>query len=159
MILDSINGTDLTPVQKSRIELVNDHIKQLSSNIQRLDKLIDLMIEPYEDYISFLCQIPGVSINSAITILSEIGVDMNQFTSTRRLTSWAGLTSSSNQSTGKKNPYAFPEPEYILNHVWLKLHMQQSKIKTILTTPTNLIRFQNVVERNVLLLRLPEKYL
>ena len=102
MILDSINGTDLTPVQKSRIELVNDHIKQLSSNIQRLDKLIDLMIEPYEDYISFLCQIPGVSINSAITILSEIGVDMNQFTSTRRLTSWAGLTPSSNQSAGKK---------------------------------------------------------
>ncbi|WP_288577567.1 IS110 family transposase [uncultured Holdemanella sp.] len=102
MDLDSINGTDLTPVQKSRIELVNDHIKQLSSNIQRLDKLIDLMIEPYEDYISFLCQIPGVSINSAITILSEIGVDMNQFTSTRRLTSWAGLTSSSNQSAGKK---------------------------------------------------------
>lgn len=96
MDLDSINGTDLTPVQKSRIELVNDHIKQLSSNIQRLDKLIDLMIEPYEDYISFLCQIPGVSINSAITILSEIGVDMNQFTSTRRLTSWAGLTPSSN---------------------------------------------------------------
>ncbi len=102
MDLDSINGTDLTPVQKSRIELVNDHIKQLSSNIQRLDKLIDLMIEPYEDYISFLCQIPGVSINSAITILSEIGVDMNQFTSTRRLTSWAGLTSSSNQSSRKE---------------------------------------------------------
>lgn len=102
MILNSINGTDLTSIQKSRIELVNDHIKQLSSNIQRLDKLIDLMIEPYEDYISFLCQIPGVSRNSAIIILSEIGVDMNQFTSTRRLTSWAGLTPSSNQSAGKK---------------------------------------------------------
>ena len=102
MILNSINGTDLTPVQKSRIELVNNHIKQLSSNIQRLDKLIDLMIEPYEDYISFLCQIPGVSRYSAIPILSEIGVDMNQFTSSRRITSWAGLTPSSNQSAGKK---------------------------------------------------------
>lgn len=105
MILDFVNGTDLTPVQKSRIELVNDHIKQLSSNIQRLDKLIDLMIEPYEDYISFLCQIPGVSRNSAIIVLSEIGVDMNQFTSTRRLTSWAGLTPSSNQSAGKKRAF------------------------------------------------------
>ena len=29
----------------------------------------------------------------------------------------------------------------------------------ILTTPTNLIRFQNDVERSVLILRLPEKYL
>ncbi len=54
------------------------------------------MIEPYEDYISFLCQIPGVSRNFAITLLSEIGIDMNQFTSIRRLTSWAGLTPSSN---------------------------------------------------------------
>lgn len=102
MSLDSIHGTDLTPVQKFRIELVNDHIKKLSSNIQRHDKLIDLMIEPYEDYISFLCQIPGVSRNSAITILSEISVDMNQFTSTRRLTSWADLTPYCNQSAGKK---------------------------------------------------------
>lgn len=102
VILDSVNGTDLTPVQKARIELVNDHIKQLSSNIQKLDKLIDLMIEPYEDYISFLCQIPGVSRNSAIIILSEIGIDMNQFTTSRRITSWAGLTPSSNQSAGKK---------------------------------------------------------
>lgn len=159
MILDSVNGTDLTPVQKARIELVNDHIKQLSSNIQKLDKLIDLMIEPYEDYISFLCQIPGVSRNSAIIILSEIGIDMNQFTTSRRITSWAGLTPSSNQSAGKKNLYAFPEPEYILNHVWLKLHMQQSMIRAILTTPTSLIRFQSAEERNVLILRLPEKYL
>lgn len=102
MILDSVNGTNLTPVQKARIEPVNDHIKQLSSNIQKLDKLIDLMIEPYEDYISFLCQIPGVSRNSAIIILSEIGIDMNQFTTSRRITSWADLTPSSNQSAGKK---------------------------------------------------------
>lgn len=102
MILDSINGTDLTPVQKSRIELVNNHIKQLSSYIQRLDKLNDLMLEPYEDYISFLCQIPCVSRNTAITILSEIDLDMNQFTSTGRLTSCEDLTPSSNQSVGKK---------------------------------------------------------
>lgn len=40
MILDSVNGTDLTPVQKARIELVNDHIKQLSSNIQNLINLL-----------------------------------------------------------------------------------------------------------------------
>ena len=45
------------------------------------------MIETYEGYISFLCQISGVSRNSAIIILSEISVDMNQFISIRQLTS------------------------------------------------------------------------
>ena len=37
--------------------------------------------------------------------------------------------------------------------------MQQSRIRAILTTPTSLIRFQSAEERNVLILRLPEKIL
>ena len=121
MILSSINGTDLTPIQKFRIELVNDHIKQLSSNIQKLDKFIYLIIEPYEDYISFLCQVPGVSRKSAIIILSEIGVDMNQFTSTRRLTSWAGLTPSYNQSAGKKKSVHISRAEVYLKPCFVEV--------------------------------------
>lgn len=159
MILDSINGTDLTPVQKSRIELVNDHIKQLSSNIQRLDKLIDLMIEPYEDYISFLCQIPGVSINSAITILSEIGVDMNQFTSTRRLTSWAGLTPSSNQSAGKKKSVRISRAGVYLKPCLVEVAHAVVKDKNHPYYANKFNKISKRRERNVLLLRLPEKYL
>lgn len=46
--------------------------------------------------------IPGVDRNSAITIISEIGNDMSQFSSHYRLVSWAILAPGCNESAGKK---------------------------------------------------------
>ena len=55
----------------------------------------------HEGSISF-ATIPGVDRSSAITILSEIGIDMAQFGSSKRLCCWAGLTPGNNESAGKK---------------------------------------------------------
>jgi hypothetical protein len=46
--------------------------------------------------------IPGIDRRLAITIISEIGTDMSEFGSSRRLCSWAGLVPGNNQSAGKK---------------------------------------------------------
>ena len=56
----------------------------------------------YENAVQLLCTIPGVKHDSAVTIISEIGIDMSQFCSSKRLCCWAGLTSGSNESGGKK---------------------------------------------------------
>lgn len=101
-ILNAVSGTKLTPIQKSRIKLIQKHMDQVSENISEINKLIDVMAAPFEDDINFLCQIPGVRRDSAIIILSEIGNDMEQFKSARKITSWAGLTPTNNQSAGKK---------------------------------------------------------
>ena len=60
------------------------------------------MVEKYDSQIDLLCTIPGIERNSAITIISEIGVNMGQFTSSKRLCCWAGLAPGSNESAGKK---------------------------------------------------------
>lgn len=44
----------------------------------------------------------GVKRDTAITILAEIGNDVSQFGSSKRLNSWAGLTPGNNESAGKK---------------------------------------------------------
>lgn len=49
-----------------------------------------------------LCTIPGVKRRAAITVLSEIGTDMSQFGSSKRLCRWGGLTPGNNESAGKK---------------------------------------------------------
>jgi hypothetical protein len=64
--------------------------------------MIDSLIAPYENVVQLLCTIPGVDRNSAITIISEIGTDMAQFSNSRRLCCWAGLTPGNNESAGKK---------------------------------------------------------
>lgn len=46
--------------------------------------------------------IPGIDRNSAIVILSEIGIDMKEFKNHYKLTSWAGLAPGCNESAGKK---------------------------------------------------------
>lgn len=101
-VLKSIEGYEMTAEQKTRIGIVRDHLHYIDTLIDRVDDCINTMVDKYEGYIVLLCTIPGVDRNSAITILSEIGVDMAQFGSSKRLCCWAGLTPGNNESAGKK---------------------------------------------------------
>lgn len=101
-ILSSVHGIDFTVEQKLRIKIVQDHIDYLNKQIQTLRDIIDNLIAPYEDFITLLMTIPGINRNSAITVISEIGVDMSQFSNHYRLSAWAGLAPGCNESAGKK---------------------------------------------------------
>ena len=101
-ILSAISGISFTSEQKLRIKLIKEHIDYLTNEINNLREVVDILVAPYEDYINLLMTIPGIDRNSAITILSEIGTDMSQFSNHYRLTSWAGLAPGCNESAGKK---------------------------------------------------------
>ena len=101
-ILNSITGISFEVAQKERIKIIQEHINYLNKMIDSIKTIINQLVLPYEDYIELLCTIPGVDRNSAITIISEIGTDMKQFSSHCKLTSWAGLAPGCNESAGKK---------------------------------------------------------
>ena len=101
-ILDAVHGTQLTDIQKSRISIIEEHMSSLSELLSKIDSLIECMIEPYQSHIDLLCTIPGISRKSAITIISEIGTDLSQFSNHHRLSKWAGLSPGQNESAGKK---------------------------------------------------------
>lgn len=101
-VLEAIEGYEITAEQKVRIGIVRDHLHYIDTLIDRVDACIDAMVQKYEGYITLLCSIPGIDRSSAITIISEIGTDMAQFGSSKRLCCWAGLTPGNNESAGKK---------------------------------------------------------
>lgn len=101
-ILNAVSGISWGNAQKERITVIQEHIDYLNKSIESVRKTIDILVKPYESYIKFLCTIPGIDRRSAITIISEIGTDMSQFSSHYRLTSWAGLAPGCNESAGKK---------------------------------------------------------
>ena len=101
-VLASIEGYEISPEQKCRIGIVRDHLHYIEKLIERVDICIDAMVKKYDGAISLLCTIPGIDRSSAITVISEIGVDMAQFGSSKRLCCWAGLTPGNNESAGKK---------------------------------------------------------
>ena len=101
-ILNSIRGISWEISQKQRMNVIQEHIDYLDKSIQNVKNIINSIISPYESAINLLCSIPGIKRNSAITIISEIGTDMSQFSSHYRLASWAGLAPGCNKSVGKK---------------------------------------------------------
>lgn len=101
-VIESIEGYQMTREQKDRILMIRSHLEFVQDSITKLDKKLDEMVEPFDSAINLLCTIPGVDRNSAITIISEIGTDMSQFASSKRLCCWAGLTPGNNESAGKK---------------------------------------------------------
>ena len=101
-VIESIEGYQITQAQKERMVMIRSHLNYINNSIDKLDQALSKMLKPYESTIELLCTIPGVDRQSAITIISEIGTDMSQFSNSKRLCCWAGLTPGNNESAGKK---------------------------------------------------------
>ena len=84
-ILSAVDGTQLNQFQKARIQIVQKHMEYLDSLLNEIQQYIDLMVSNYENYIQLLCTIPGINRKSAITIISEVGTDMSQWSFHRKL--------------------------------------------------------------------------
>lgn len=89
-ILSAVEGTNLNQYQKARIKIVQKHMEYVDSLLDEVQHHIDMMVESYENYIQLLMTIPGVNRKSAIIIISELGIDVSQWSSARKLAAWAG---------------------------------------------------------------------
>ena len=77
-------------------------MEYVDSLLDEVQHHIDMMVESYENYIQLLMTIPGVNRKSAIIIISELGIDVSQWSSAHKLAAWAGLAPGHNESAGKK---------------------------------------------------------
>lgn len=77
-------------------------IEQREQQMLNIDKEIRNHLTPFKKELILLQTIPGVSETIALTIISEIGVDMNRFPSHENLASWAALCPGNNESAGKQ---------------------------------------------------------
>lgn len=99
-IIEAMTGY-ITDHHRFMLSLYLDEIKRLEEKIAKVTSRIEEHVGPYNEIIELLQSIPGVGLEGAIGIISEIGVDMNQFPTHQHLTSWAGMSPGSNESAGK----------------------------------------------------------
>lgn len=143
-VLQSIEGYEITVEQKTRIGIVRDHLRYIDTLIDRVDSCINTMVDKYEGYIVLLCTIPGVDRSSAITILSEIGVDMAQFGSSKRLCCWAGLTPGNNESAGKKKSVRISRAGVYLKPALVQIAHAAVKDKS---SPYYALKYERIAKR------------
>ncbi|MDF2611137.1 MAG: Mobile element protein [Lachnospiraceae bacterium] len=104
-VIESIEEYQMTDSQKYRMHLVRAHMDYITAEINDIDRELKSLLSSdpdFENAIQFLMTIPGVKRDNAITIISEIGIDMSQFSTSKRLCCWAGLVPGSNEYGGKK---------------------------------------------------------
>ena len=103
LILESIRGCKVESDQRFKMNEARAHMDYLDQAVLRTEVELYARIQPHYHLVEHLSnQLPGISQLSAALIISEIGVDMSVFESSKQLTSWAGLAPANNESAGKK---------------------------------------------------------
>lgn len=101
-VLDAIRGSHIEADQKFKIKEISKHKEELAKHIQACLLEMIARAEPFFNQFYHITEIVGISLVSAILIISEIGVDMSVWENARQLCCWAGLTPGNNESAGKK---------------------------------------------------------
>ena len=100
-VLAAVDG-EICPEQAEKLHIIRSHMNSLDLCKANLDSLILSVAEKYIPQLNLVMTVPGIQSFAAIGILSEIGVDMSVFPTSKHLCSWAGLTPQNNESAGKK---------------------------------------------------------
>lgn len=100
-VLSAIDGC-ICAEQAEKMRIIRSHMDNLELCKLNLESLILSVSEKYLPQLNLVLTVPGIKTFSAITVISEIGVDMSVFPTSKHLCSWAGLTPQNNESAGKK---------------------------------------------------------
>ena len=101
MIQAAVDG-EMCAEQAEKLRIIRSHMDSLELCKLNLQSLILTTAEKYLPQLNIVAMAPGIQAFSAIGVISEIGVDMSVFPTSKHLCSWAGLTPQNNESAGKK---------------------------------------------------------
>ncbi|GHO53284.1 IS110 family transposase [Ktedonobacter robiniae] len=78
------------------------HIDFLEQQMEHLLEEIEARMYPFKEALDLLMSIPGLQLLSALTILSEVGIDLSAFPSDKHFASWIGVCPGNKESAGKR---------------------------------------------------------
>jgi len=93
------------PHHRFLLERMLAHIDFLEESIAHIQQQVAQRLDPYEEAMTLLQNIPGIQ-EVAAAIISEIGVEMERFPSAKHLASWALVCPGNKQSGGKRRSSA-----------------------------------------------------
>jgi len=93
---------DVTFATLTKMKMIQQRLAFLGKQKTELESTMASLSKDYNRQLEILDSVPGIDSISAISIISEIGVDMKEFGSVKRFLSWIGVVPQNNESAGKK---------------------------------------------------------
>jgi transposase len=119
------------------------HLDYLEGAIGRLSDRIDEATAPFAVERDLLATIPGVDRRLAEAIIAEVGVDMAQFGTAERLSSWAGMCPGQHESAGKSRSGRSRHGD-----TWLQKHLTVAAMAAVHTKDSYLAaQYARLVKR------------
>lgn len=100
-IKQAVNGKMSLHERRFLAILVQTYLQCLAE-IAEIERNIEDCAEKFKREITLISTIPGIQNLTAISLISEIGVDLHMFPTAAHLCSWAGMCPGSNESAGKR---------------------------------------------------------
>jgi hypothetical protein len=93
---------DVTPSTLTNMKIIQERLEYLGKQKAELESSMESSSKDFSRQLEILDSAPGIDTISAISIISEIGVDMKAFGSVKNFLSWVGIVPQNNESAGKK---------------------------------------------------------
>jgi transposase len=134
----------LSPLERFQLELEMENLAYIEKQIERISKEVRKMCHqnPWADRMTYLMQLPGFGVITAMTVLAAIG-EIQRFESAKHLASYSGLTPGLEQS-GTKNRGKGITKEGRRELRWALVEAAQRAVKS---DPIWKTRFQEMLKR------------
>ena len=100
--------TDLHPVYRRLLALTLDELAVIERHIQQLDAELAELLRSHQDAVERLAAVPGLGVESAQQIITEVGHTAATFPTAKRLASWVGACPGHDESAGVNHSHRTP---------------------------------------------------
>lgn len=100
--------SDLHPVYRRLLTWTLDELDVIEAHIQHLDEELAQLVRGHQEVVERLAAVPGLGVDSAQQILTEVGPTAATFPTAKHLASWVGVCPGHDESAGINHRHRAP---------------------------------------------------
>jgi transposase len=115
-LADALRG-QWQPLHRQMLQLFLERLGLLDRQIQQLDRMAAETMQPYEEAVIRLAEVPGFGPDSAQQTIAEVGAQAKAFASAARFASWVGLCPGREESAEHNHSSRSPKGNPFLRRI------------------------------------------
>ena len=115
-LADALRG-QWQPLHRQVLRLFLERLDVLDRQMQELDEMAAAAMQPYEDAVIRLAEVPGFGPDSAQQTIAEVGAQAKSFDSAAQFASWAGLCPGREESAEHNHSSRSPKGNKFLRRI------------------------------------------